>query len=97
MYNNFKMTKEARAMRISIKFIIYDIYTNIPYFFQINRFLKIQYNTKCNKNTIKKNKKVYLKLPFIGFFLNATKIKLKFFFDKYCKNINIVAAFSLLL
>ena len=33
MYNNFKMTKEARAMRISIKFIIYDIYTNIPYFF----------------------------------------------------------------
>ena len=57
MYNNFKMTKEARAMRISIKFIIYDIYTNIPYFFQINRFLKIQYNTKCNKNTIKKIKK----------------------------------------
>ena len=91
------MTKEARAMRIRIKFIIYDIYTNIPYFFQINRFLKIQYNTKCNKNTIKKNKKVYFKLPFIGFFLNATKIKLKFFFDKYCKNINIVAAFSLLL
>ena len=37
---------------------------------------------------------MYFKLPYIGIFSNATKIKLKQICDKYCKNTNIVAAFS---
>ena len=39
-------------------------------------------------------KKVYFKLSDIGTFPNATKIKLKQICDKYCKNTNIIVAFS---
>ena len=42
------------------------------------------------------NKKVYFKLPHIRTFSNKTKIKLKQICDKYCKNTNVVVAFSLL-
>ena len=61
---------------------------------QIKRFLEMQYTTINNENTINNHKKVYFKLPYIGNFSNATKIKLKQSFDKYCKNTNIVVAFS---
>ena len=61
---------------------------------QIKRFLEMQYTTINNENTINNHKKVYFKLPYIGNFSNATKIKLKQIFDKYCKNTNIVVAFS---
>ena len=51
---------------------------------QIKRFLEIQYTTISNENTVNNNKKVYFKLPYIGTFLNASKIKLKQICDKYC-------------
>ena len=54
----------------------------------------LQYTTISNKNTINNNKKIYFKLPYIGTFSNATKIKFNQICDKYCKNINIVVAFS---
>ena len=56
----------------------------------------MQYTTTSNENTINNNKKVYFKLPYIGTFSNATKIKRNQISDKYCKNTNIVVAFSLL-
>ena len=59
---------------------------------QVKEFLEIQYTTKSNENAINDNKKVYLKLPYILAFSNATKIKLKHICDKYCKSINITVA-----
>ena len=59
-----------------------------------NQIKKFQYTTKSNENTINNNKKVYFKLAYIGAFSNATKIKLNQLCDKYCKNTNIVVAFS---
>ena len=53
----------------------------------------MQYTTISNENTVNNNKKVYFKLPYIGTFSNATKIKLNQICDKYCKNTNIVVAF----
>ena len=53
----------------------------------------MQYTTISNENTVNNNKKVYFKLPYIGNFSNATKIKLNQICDKYCKNTNIVVAF----
>ena len=55
---------------------------------QIKRFLEMQYTTINNENTVNNNKKVYFKLPYIGTFSNATKIKLNQTCDKYCKNTN---------
>ena len=49
---------------------------------QIKRFLEMQNTTINNENTINNNKKGYFKLPYIGTFSNATKIKLKQIFDK---------------
>ena len=43
----------------------------------------MKHTTLNNVNTIKNNKKVYFKLPYIGTFSNATKIKLKQICDKY--------------
>ena len=63
---------------------------------QIKRFLEMQYTTISNESTVNNNKKVYFKLPYIGTFSNATKIKLNQICDKYCKNTNIVVAFLLL-
>ena len=54
----------------------------------------MQYTTINNENTFNNNKKVCFKLPYIGTFSNATKIKLKQICDKYCKNTNILVAFS---
>ena len=53
----------------------------------------MQNTTINNENTINNNKKVYFKLPYIGGFPNATKIKLKQICNKNCKNTNIVVAF----
>ena len=50
--------------------------------------------TVSNEKTVTNNKKVCFKLPYIGTFWNATKIKLNQICDKYCKNTNIVVAFS---
>ena len=61
---------------------------------QIKSFLEIQYTTINNESTINNNKKVYFKLPYIEAFSNATKIKLKQIWDRYCRNTNIVVAFS---
>ena len=55
---------------------------------QVKEFLEIQYTTKSNENAINDNKKVYLKLPYILAFSNATK----HICDKYCKSINITVA-----
>ena len=55
----------------------------------------MQHTTIRNENTTNNNK-IYFKLPYIGNFSNITKIKLKGICDKYCKNTNIVVAFSLL-
>ena len=63
---------------------------------EIKRFLEMRYTTISNENTINNKKKVYFKLPYIGTFSNATKIKRNQISDKYCKNTNIVVAFSLL-
>ena len=60
---------------------------------QIKRFLEMQYIIISNENTINNNKNIYFKLPYIGTFSNATKIKLKQIYDKRCKNTNIVVAF----
>ena len=54
----------------------------------------MQNTTISNENTINNNKKVYFKLPYIGTFPNANKIKLKKICDKYCKNTNLAVAFS---
>ena len=61
---------------------------------QVKRFLQMQYTNINNENTINNNKKVYFKLPHIGTFSNKTKIKLKQICDKYCKNTNVIVAFS---
>ena len=54
----------------------------------------MQYTTKNNENTVNNNKKEYFKLPCIGTFSNTAKIKLKQNCDKYCKNTNIIVAYS---
>ena len=95
-----------RAFKISSSYIIFHneinkieniLQKNLYHIFvidnQIKRFLEMQYTTISNKHTINNNKKVYFKLPYIGTFLNATKIKLKQICDKYCKNPNIAVAF----
>ena len=61
---------------------------------QIKRFLEMQYTIISNENTVNNNKKIYFKLPYIGTFSNATKIKLNQICDKYCENTNIAVAFS---
>ena len=96
-----------RAFKISSSYIIFHNEINkiknileknmYPIFVidnQIKRFLEMQYTTINNENTVNNNKKVYLKLPYIGTFSNATKIKLNQICDKYCKNTNVVVAFS---
>ena len=61
---------------------------------QIKRFLEMQYTTINNENTVNNNKKVCFKLLYIGTSSNATKIKVNQICDKYCKNTNILVAFS---
>ena len=68
------------------------LYPNFVIDNQIKKFIEIQYTTERNENTVNNNKIVYFKLPYIGTFSNATKIKLKQICD--CKNTNIVVAFS---
>ena len=48
---------------------------------QIKRFLEMQYTTISNENIVNNYKKVYFKLPCIRTFSNATKTKLKNFFE----------------
>ena len=61
---------------------------------QTKRFLEMQYTSIRNENTVNINKRLYFKLPYIGNFSNATKIKLIQICVKYCKNTNIVVVFS---
>ena len=61
---------------------------------QIKNFLEMQYTTIKNENTPNSNKKACFKLPHIGAFSNATKIKLRQICEKYCKNIYILVVFS---
>ena len=61
---------------------------------QTKRFLEMQYTSISNENTVNINKRLYFKLPYIGNFSNATKIKLIQICVKYCKNTNIVVVFS---
>ena len=70
------------------------MYPNFVIDNQIKKFLEIQYTTKSNENTVNNNKILYFKLPYIGTFSNATRIKLKQICDKYCRSNNIVVAFS---
>ena len=70
------------------------MYLNFAIDNQIKKFLEIKCTNKSNENNINNNKKVYFNLPFIAIFSSATKNKHKQICDKYCKNIDIVVAFS---
>ena len=96
-----------RAFKISSSYVIFhneinkiknilqkNMYLSFVIDNQIKRFLEMQYTTISNEKIVNNNKKVYFKLPYTGTFSNATKIKLNQICDKYCKNINIVVAFS---